>query len=135
MALTGAEWLGFLASKRLWIAVSDTARLAKLAAEREPSGGQTYAVLWIEFACRRGAMARQQKSRPKRTPSPGTMPDDLYDYLRPAVRRRGRPAKKDRSEWTVTDDWPEEVPITEAEVEVFEAWFGDLFDERFSTRH
>jgi len=35
----------------------------------------------------------------------------------------------------VTDDWPEEVPITEAEIEVFEAWFGYLFDELFSTRH
>jgi hypothetical protein len=28
----------------------------------------------------------------------------------------------------VTDDWPDEVPVTEAEIEVFEAWFGDLFD-------
>ena len=51
------------------------------------------------------------------------------------IRRRGRPAKKKRSEWTVTDDWPDEVPMTEAEIEVFEAWFGDLFDELFSTRH
>jgi hypothetical protein len=33
------------------------------------------------------------------------------------------------------DDWPEDVPVTEAEIEVFEAWFGDLFDELFSTRH
>jgi hypothetical protein len=33
------------------------------------------------------------------------------------------------------DDWPEDVPVTEAEIEVFEAWFGDLFDEMFSTRH
>jgi len=35
----------------------------------------------------------------------------------------------------VTDDWPDEVPVTEAEIEVFEAWFGDLFDELFATRH
>jgi hypothetical protein len=35
----------------------------------------------------------------------------------------------------VTDDRPEEVPITEAEIEVFAASFGDLFDELFSTRH
>jgi len=55
--------------------------------------------------------------------------------LRPPVRRRGRPAKKKWSEWTVTDDWPDEVPITEAEIEVFEAWFGDLLDELFSTCH
>ena len=33
----------------------------------------------------------------------------------------------------MTDDWPDEVPITEAEIEVFEAWFGELFDELFST--
>jgi hypothetical protein len=24
----------------------------------------------------------------------------------------------------VTDDWPEDVPVTEAEIGVFEAWFG-----------
>jgi hypothetical protein len=31
--------------------------------------------------------------------------------------------------WAVTDDWPKGVPVTEAESDVFEAWFGDLFDE------
>ncbi len=31
--------------------------------------------------------------------------------------------------WTVTDDWPDAVPITDAELDVFEAWFGDVFDE------
>jgi hypothetical protein len=31
----------------------------------------------------------------------------------------------------VTDDWPDPVPVTEAEIEVFERWFGDLFDELF----
>jgi hypothetical protein len=76
-----------------------------------------------------------QNSRRTRTPQLGSLPDDLYDYLQPAARRKGRPAKKKRSEWTVTDDWPAEVPITEAEIEVFETWFGDLFDELFSTRH
>jgi hypothetical protein len=50
-------------------------------------------------------------------------------------RRVGRPAPEDTTTWTVTDDWPDEVPITEAEIDVFEAWFGDLFDELFSTRH
>lgn len=56
-------------------------------------------------------------------------------YARPPARRAGRPVLEDTTTWTVTDDWPEEVPITEAEIEVFEAWFGDLFDELFSTRH
>ena len=76
-----------------------------------------------------------QNSRRTRTRQLASLPDDLYDYLRPAARRRGRRAKKDRSKWTVTDNWPDEVPITEAEIEVFEAWFGELFDELFSTRH
>ncbi len=43
----------------------------------------------------------------------------------------GRSPKHDLSTWTFTDDWPERVPITEAEVEVFERWFADLFDELF----
>jgi hypothetical protein len=43
----------------------------------------------------------------------------------------GRPPKHDLSTWTVTDDWPEHIQVTEAEVDVFEQWFGDLFDELF----
>jgi len=27
------------------------------------------------------------------------------------------------------------MPVTEAEVDVFEAWFGDVFDELFATHH
>jgi hypothetical protein len=57
----------------------------------------------------------------------------LHDYARRLVRRSGRSRKVDLIAWTVTDDWPEDVPVTEAEVDVFEAWFGDLFDELFST--
>lgn len=45
----------------------------------------------------------------------------------------GRPPKHDLSTWTVTDDWPDPVPVTEAEIEVFERWFGDLFDELFDS--
>ncbi|PZP39579.1 MAG: hypothetical protein DI598_19865 [Pseudopedobacter saltans] len=33
--------------------------------------------------------------------------------------------------WTVSDDWPERVPVTEAEIDLFEAWFGDILDELF----
>ena len=56
----------------------------------------------------------------------GDLPDHLYDYA--------RPPKTDPATWTVTDDWPARVPVTEAEVELFEAWFGDLFDEMFGPR-
>lgn len=62
----------------------------------------------------------------------GVLPDDLYDYGYPQPSPRiGRPVKHDLAGWTVTDDWPEHIPVTEAEVDVFERWFGDLFDEFF----
>ncbi|MGA7711758.1 MAG: hypothetical protein WCA81_07645 [Rhizomicrobium sp.] len=59
------------------------------------------------------------------------LPDNLHDYAVPPTRRTGRPSKHDLAAWTVSDDWPERVPVTDAEVDVFEAWFGDLFDELF----
>ena len=62
----------------------------------------------------------------------GVLPDDLYITPEPWPRV-GRPPKHDLSAWTVADDWPERVPVTQAEVDVFEAWFGDLFDEMFGT--
>lgn len=31
------------------------------------------------------------------------------------------------------DPWPSPVPVTEAEIEVFEQWFGDPFDELFGS--
>ena len=80
-------------------------------------------------------MARKRKSRTRNVAAQDLLPHDLYDYARPPARRVGRPAAEKTKTWTVTDDWPNEVPITEAEIEVFEAWFGDLFDELFSTRH
>ena len=80
-------------------------------------------------------MARRRKSGPQDVAVPGQVPNDLHDYARPRASRPGRPAPEDPTTWTVTDDWPEDVPVTEAEIEVFEAWFGDLFDELFSTRH
>ena len=46
----------------------------------------------------------------------------------------GRPPKYDLSTWRVTDDWPEDIPVTEAEIDVFERWFGDVFDELLNPR-
>jgi hypothetical protein len=58
------------------------------------------------------------------------LPDDLYIRFEPSPRI-GRPAKHNLETWRVTDDWPARVPVTEAQIDVFEAWFGDLFDELF----
>lgn len=68
--------------------------------------------------------------RPVRKPVP-TVSEQLEKLLGYPWPFPGRPPKHDLSTWTVTDDWPEHIPVTEAEVDVFEAWFGDLFDELF----
>lgn len=80
---------------------------------------------------------RVQRGRP-RQPAPGTLPDDLYDYDDdPAPRispARGSPPHVfDVERLPVIDDWPDEVPITEAEIQVFERWFADFFDEMFGS--
>jgi hypothetical protein len=75
-------------------------------------------------------MALPQKSRQRRATT-GTPFDDLYDYARAPARPGRRWAKCASVTLTVTDDWPEDVPVTEAEIAVFEAWFGALFDELF----
>ena len=61
----------------------------------------------------------------------GALPDDLYDYLQTPAPRIGRPPRHDFSRWQVMDDWPEKVPISDAELELFETHFGDLLDELF----
>ena len=76
-----------------------------------------------------------QRGRP-RQPAPSTLPDDLYDYDDdPAPRisppRGSPPDAFDVEKLPVIDDWPEKVPITEAEIQVFERWFADVFDEMF----
>lgn len=43
----------------------------------------------------------------------------------------GRLPRHDVESWRVSDDWPARIPVSEAEIAVFEAWFGDLFDELF----
>lgn len=62
------------------------------------------------------------------------LPDDLYDYLDDRPQRSGAPrAADDRAlcSLPVVDDWPDRVPVTEAEIDVFERYFGDLLDKIF----
>ena len=72
-------------------------------------------------------MARPRKERPP------TASEQLKALLGQPWPFPGRPPKHDLSTWTVSDDWPGQVPVTEAEVEVFERWFADLFDELFGS--
>ena len=57
----------------------------------------------------------------------------IFTSSRSPWPRIGRPPKHDVETWTITDDWPEPIPVARAELDVFEAWFGDLFDELFGS--
>ena len=64
---------------------------------------------------------------------------DLYDYV-PPERRSPRPATRsadfaDRElVIRVQDDWPEIVPITEAELRVVEGHLGHVLDALFGPK-
>ncbi|GLK82873.1 hypothetical protein GCM10017653_09420 [Ancylobacter defluvii] len=57
------------------------------------------------------------------------MPDNLYTYAETPPPRRRRRTPPVSTPMTVTDDWPEYIPVTEAEIAVFDAWFGDILEE------
>lgn len=73
---------------------------------------------------------RAPRSRRARPPTASDQLEALLGYPWPFP---GRPPKHDLTTWTVTDDWPDPVLVTEAEIEVFERWFGDLFDKLFGS--
>lgn len=59
---------------------------------------------------------------------------DLYDYM-PGPKVSRRTAKRPRPRKPlpiVTDDWPEIIPITKAELDLIEVYFADFFDELLS---
>jgi hypothetical protein len=72
-------------------------------------------------------MARLRKERPQ------SASQQLEALLGQPWPFAGRPPKHDLSTWTVTDDWPEPISVTETEVDVFEQWFSDVFDDLFGT--
>ena len=78
-------------------------------------------------------MSRSRADRGARHSNGAALLDDLYDYAQTPERRPGRRVKHDLIGWRVVDDWPDRVPVTEREVDVFEAWFGDLLDELFGS--
>jgi hypothetical protein len=79
-------------------------------------------------------MARSRSPRRACEPAAWTLPDDLYDYSQPPQHPHGQPPGDQLSDLRVIDDWPARVPVTPEELDVFEAWFGDIIDEIFD-RH
>lgn len=61
----------------------------------------------------------------------GSTPEDLFDYVRPAAPRAGRPRACIEEPIKVTDNWPEVVPITEAELRAIESHFSEELDGLF----
>lgn len=68
---------------------------------------------------------------------PHSLPDDLFDYADDPAPRSARsrrstlPDSADNAALTVIDDWPDFVPVTEAEIDIFERYFGDALDRLF----
>lgn len=80
--------------------------------------------------------SRARRGRPPRL-VPQDLPDDLYDYGGDSApssaprRRNPSPDAFDVEKLPVIDDWPERVPVTEAEVDIFERYFGDVLDRLY----
>jgi hypothetical protein len=55
----------------------------------------------------------------------------LMSCLVPSLALLGSPVRHDVEPWRVVDDWPARVLVTAAEIDIFEACFGDVFDELF----
>lgn len=76
-----------------------------------------------------------QKRCARRVLSVGSgAPEDLFDYAQPAAPRAGGSRACPDKRIKVTDDWPEVVPITEAELRVMEGHFAEELDAMFGPR-
>ena len=59
-------------------------------------------------------------------------PDDLFDYTtRVAPRRASRRKREAEGPIVVTDDWPEQVPIGDAELRAIESHMRQELDKLF----
>ena len=61
----------------------------------------------------------------------GALPPDLYLDLDAPRVRIGKPSKHEFAARRVVDDWPAAIPSSEAELDLFEAHFGELIDRLF----
>lgn len=74
-------------------------------------------------------MALPRKRR-RRIPQGWSYGFDLHDYAQAPSLRNGARQGHDRS-IVVTDDWPEQVPISEAELQIIEGHLRKELDELF----
>lgn len=69
--------------------------------------------------------------RKRRLRAPAGWSEDLHDYLHAPPQRR-RPANKgDDGPIVVTDNWPDRVPISDAELRVIEGHLRGELDKLF----
>ena len=72
-------------------------------------------------------MVSNRQRSPHRFARLSIAPDDLLDYVQ-SPRPRAKPHQAEPSAILVMDDWPDVVPITDAELRVMEAHFADVLD-------
>jgi len=61
---------------------------------------------------------------------------DFFDYApAPEPRRCAKRRPSSPRQLKITDDWPERIPVTEAELDVFEVHFGPLLDELLGSKN
>ncbi|WP_139375905.1 hypothetical protein [Sphingopyxis flava] len=77
------------------------------------------------------ALPRKRRRRAPRRWSEGLA--DLHDYMQPQPQRRAaaRSRTSDDGPIVVTDDWPEQVPIGDAELRVIESHLRKELDALF----
>jgi hypothetical protein len=77
------------------------------------------------------ALSRKRRFRAPRGWSEGL--DDLHDYVQPQPPRRvsKRSTASKNGPIVVTDDWPEQVPIGDAELRVLEGHLREELDALF----
>jgi hypothetical protein len=78
-------------------------------------------------------MASNRQRSPHRFAGLSAPPDDLFDYVQP-LRPRAKSHQADPSAILVTDDWPDIVPTTDAELRVMEAHFAGVLDGIFGPK-
>lgn len=82
------------------------------------------------IARQHGDMAVHRKRR-RRAPRGWAEGFDLQDYASLLPERRQAARRQPDVEIRVTDDWPEQVPITDAELRVIEGHLGTELDALF----